>query len=84
MTEVNITPFDNEISILYKWARHFRTPIKLIVISTEIKGEKEKSIYSNGINMVQALIQSGNDLQAINIRLSDKLETEDIIKKYKM
>ena len=65
MTEVNITPFDNEISILYKWAHHFRIPIKLIIISTEIKGEREENIYSNSIERIEGLIQSGYNLKNI-------------------
>ena len=50
MTEVNITPFDNEISIRYKWARHFNIPLELIIVSTEIVGEKEEI---NEENLIQ-------------------------------
>ena len=78
MTEVNITPFDNEISILYKWARHYRTPIKLIVITTEIRGDKEVNVYANGIQIIQQMIEGGNNLQQVYAALSDKLENEDI------
>lgn len=78
MTEVNITPFDNEISILYKWARHFRTPIRLVIVRSKIKGEKEETVYTNGIEAIQRLIQQRNNLDQINTQLGEKLETEDI------
>jgi hypothetical protein len=82
MTEVNITPFDNEISILYKWARYFKTPIKLILVETKISGDKVETIYTNGIETIQRLIGQGNNLQQIYDILGDKLEAEDIAMVY--
>ena len=82
MTEVTITPFDNEISILYKWVRYFNIPVKLIIISTEIKVNYEKTIYTNGVEKIQNLIQYGYNLSRIHGELSDKLELEYIIMLY--
>ena len=82
MTEVNITPFDNEISILYKWARHYRTPIKLILITPEIRGDKEINVYSNGIESINRRIQEGNNLRQIYIEFDARLEAEDIVMTY--
>ena len=82
MTEVNITPFDNEISILYKWARHYRTPIKLIIISTNIRGSKEVNVYSNGIETIQQMIEGKHSLKSIYNELNEELETEDIAMVY--
>lgn len=78
MTEVNITPFDNEKSIMYKWAQSFRTPIRLVIVESKIIGEREETVYINGIEAIRNLIQQGNNLTQINTRLSEKLETEDI------
>lgn len=82
MTEVNITPFDNEISILYKWARSYRTPIKLILITPEIRGDKEINIYSNGIDAINQRIKEGKTLREIYTEFSERLETEDIVMTY--
>jgi len=82
MGEVNITPFDNEISILYKWARHYNTPIKLIIITPEIRGDKEINIYSNGINIIGTKVNEGKTLREIYRDLNNKLEEEDIVMTY--
>jgi hypothetical protein len=82
MAEVNITPFDNEISILYKWARHYRTPIKLILITPEIRGDKEINIYSNGIEAINQRFQEGKNLRDLYNEFGNRLETEDIAMTY--
>lgn len=79
MDGINITPFDNEISILHKWARYFQIPIRLILINTRIKGDKEETIYTSSVQEINSLIQQGKTLEQIYNELSDKLETEDII-----
>lgn len=78
MTEINITPFDNEISISHKWARHFNIPIKLIITRSVIKTDKEETIYSNSFTEIQKLVQEGYNLEQIYEELSNDLETEDI------
>jgi len=82
MSEINITPFDNEISILHKWARYFQIPIRLIIIKSKIKGDKEETIYLNSVQEIQTLTQSGATLDQIEKELSDYLETEDIVMIY--
>jgi len=79
MTEINITPFDNQISILYKWARHYKTSIYLIIVTPEIRDGKEVSAYANGVDIIQQKINDGMTLRQIYIDLADKLEIEDIV-----
>lgn len=78
MTEVNITPFDNEISILYKWARYYRKPIRLIVIDTLIKGDKEVTNYSDAETVIANLYKEGKSLSEIFGQLQTKLAPEDV------
>jgi len=78
MTEVNITPFDNEISIRYKWARHFNIPLELIIVSTEIVGEKEEITYTNGFQYIIDSISNNNNLKTIYDDIADKIDTENI------
>jgi hypothetical protein len=82
MTEVNITPFDNEISILYKWARHYKTPIKLILITPEIIGDKEINNYSNGIDVINRRIYEGKNLREIYQEFGNRFEIEDVAMVY--
>ena len=79
MTEINITPFDNEISILYKWARRFKIPARLIIVNTVIEGEKQRNIYANGIELVQTIMADKTEKTLEQIANTiNKLETEDI------
>lgn len=82
MSEINITPFDNEISILHKWARYFQIPIRLIIIKTKIRGDKEETIYTNSVQEIQNLSQDKLTLEDIEKELIEYLETEDIVMIY--
>ena len=84
MTEVNISSFDNEISILYKWGRHFKVPIRLILVDTVIEGDKERNIYRNGISIIQNLVQEKKSLQEVYQEVGNKLEIEDIAMIYSL
>ena len=55
---VEITPFDNDISILYKWATVFGIPKKYVGIDFEMKDNKEYLIYYNGIESLRQIINT--------------------------
>ena len=82
MAEINITPFDNEISILYKWAGKYGIPTYFVVITPEIKGDKQINIYSNGIDLINQRIKEGKKLKDIYREFNNRLETEDITMTY--
>ncbi|GAH80420.1 unnamed protein product, partial [marine sediment metagenome] len=82
MTEVVITPFDNEISILHKWASYFKIPVRLILVTTQIQGVKDVTMYSSGISHINNMIDNENNLRSIYNSLKDKIETEDIVMAY--
>jgi len=82
MTEITITPFDNEISILHKWSSYFQIPVRLVVINTEIKEGREVNVYLSGVTIIREMIDRGNTLRQIYNALSDKLDTRDIVMSY--
>lgn len=82
MTEVIIKEFDNDLSILYKWARHFNIPSKLIIKSKEIKDEKEIDKYDSSIQFIYNLIQQSKTLDTIYNTLKEKLDIIDIVMGY--
>ena len=46
---IEITPFDNDISILYKWADLYKIPRKYVLPVSEIRDNKEYITYVNGL-----------------------------------
>jgi hypothetical protein len=78
MTEVILSPFDNDISILYKWARYFNIPSNLIIIDTQIVDGKEVKQYTNGVYVINEMIQSGRSLKDIYNEVGSEIDIEDI------
>ena len=58
MATIDITDFDNEISILHKWAQHYNIPVKYIITSKE----NESLSYHNGIQLFINALQTGSTL----------------------
>ena len=81
MTEVKIEPFDNEVSIKYKWAKHFEVPSFLILKTTSL-GEKLETKYENFIDIVRKQINEGKSLKNIFDEFEDKIDGETIVMSY--
>jgi hypothetical protein len=82
MTEINITPFDNEISILYKWARHYNVPMKLIIKNPVDRIDKKGDTYINAITLVQDLVKKGYNIEQVYDTIKNKIQIEDIVMLY--
>ena len=82
---MEITPFDNEISVLYKWAQIFKIPVRLIMVSIEIEGDKEMAVHDSLTNIVNTKIQEGKNLIDIYYEIIDQygqVNTNDVVMIY--
>ena len=62
---MDITEFDNDVSILYKEAQKLQVPTKLVQIKTEIRDGTEIKTYSNMIQDIQTQIAAGISLMGM-------------------
>lgn len=59
--EISIDPFDNEISILYKYAEKLEIPTKYIIV----KSVDGKDTYISGVDYIKTAVQKGQNLSSI-------------------
>jgi len=65
-SEINVFPYDNDVTLMYKWAEVFQVPINLIIVrprgtnDSNIKSGTQKYVYESLLNMIERLERDNN------------------------
>src|SRR6056297_2743978 len=89
--EVEINPYDNEVTLLYKWAQVFGLPVQLIIVrprtpqDADIVSGTDTLVYESLVGMVERLSAAGEtpaDVYDIIYNFNKYITVDDIAMAY--
>ena len=89
--EVEVTPYDNEVTLLYKWAQAFQVPVQLVIVrprtakDVNIPSGTNTLVYESIIDMVARLSGAGETPAEIYdqiLRYNKNITIDDVAMSY--